>query len=217
MLFTARDGLCGKVNSPPPPPPSLPPPTTANLRLPLRGSPRPCGAPRRRRGRRLAPGPRPAPPRPTTDRPAAPAQAYHRRRSKSDRLLLLFACPLIVDVVGEVLAWVAAAEQLLHVPLPCSQARQRRIAPTRRTQRACGRLTRDAVVCGKRERERPRRFAASRAWRCVRGGQTKVCLTSCEQQFLQHPENDRPSGTFPRAYGHPNTPTRRATRCRRPA
>ena len=42
---------------------------------PLRGAPRPCGAPRRRRGRRLAPGPRPAPPRPTTDRPAAPAQA----------------------------------------------------------------------------------------------------------------------------------------------
>ena len=38
---------------------------------------------------------------------------------------------------------------------------------------------------------------------------------SCEQQFLQHPENDRPSGTFPRAYGHPNTPTRRATRGRR--
>ena len=82
LLFTARDGLCGKVK----PPHRLPTyhPTAANLRLPLRGSPRPCGAPRRRRGRRLAPGPRPAPPRPTTDRPAAPAQAYHRRRSKSD-------------------------------------------------------------------------------------------------------------------------------------
>ena len=77
LLFTARDGLCGKVKPPLPT-------TAANLRLPLRGSPRPCGAPRRRRGRRLAPGPRPAPPRPTTDRPAAPAQAYHRRRSKSD-------------------------------------------------------------------------------------------------------------------------------------
>ena len=65
----------------------------ANLRLPLRGSPRPCGAPRRRRGRRLAPGPRPAPPRPTTDRPAAPAQAFLRPRSKRRVGCGLLPCP----------------------------------------------------------------------------------------------------------------------------
>ena len=51
--------------------PSAPEQTFGSCSGPLRGAPRPCGAPRRRRGRRLAPGPRPAPPRPTTDRPAA--------------------------------------------------------------------------------------------------------------------------------------------------
>ena len=57
----------------------------------------------------------------------------------------------------------------------------------------------------------PARFSVTVYLRCtLRGGPR-----SCEQQFLQHPENDRPSGTFPRAYGHPNTPTRRATRGRR--
>ena len=80
LLFTARDGLCGKVKLAPPPTylptylptTSLPPRQTfGSCSGPLRGAPRPCGAPRRRRGRRLAPGPRPAPPRPTTDRPAA--------------------------------------------------------------------------------------------------------------------------------------------------
>ena len=91
LLFTARDGLCGKVKLAPPPTylptylptTSLPPRQTfGSCSGPLRGAPRPCGAPRRRRGRRLAPGPRLAPPRPTTDRPAAPVQACRRRRSK---------------------------------------------------------------------------------------------------------------------------------------
>ena len=44
----------------------------------------------------------------------------------SSRLLLLFACPLLVDVVAEVLARVAAAEQLLQEPFDAHWARRGR-------------------------------------------------------------------------------------------
>ena len=93
LLFTARDGLCGKVK--PPHLTYLPP--TSHRSKPSAPAQR-LAAPVRRAeaAPRPAPCTRPAagPPRPTTDRPAAPAQAYHRRRSKSDAGCGLLPCPV---------------------------------------------------------------------------------------------------------------------------
>ena len=114
--------------------PSAPEQTFGSCSGPLRGAPRPCGAPRRRRGRRLAPGPRPAPPRPTTDRPAAPAQAYHRRRSKSDAGCGLIPCPVTRRALARpphrarsarLLAAAAARPAPPRLPPPCLTREER--------------------------------------------------------------------------------------------
>ena len=99
-------------------------PLRLHLRLRLRRWPRPAaaiaprvwrrarsveeGAPRRRQGRRLAPGPRPAPPRPTTDCPMASAQTFNAVR---------VGCWLLSCLVTR---WPSPVRLAARGPLACS-------------------------------------------------------------------------------------------------
>ena len=77
------------------------------------------GAPRRRQGRRLAPGPRPAPPRPTTDCPVASARTFNAVR---------VGCWLLSCLVTR---WPSPVRLAARGPLACSPPPPRFPAPPR--------------------------------------------------------------------------------------